>query len=194
MRLTAVRLALGPAPSRALVALAAVAFLGGCVATSNADAATSATPPTPGGSAHPVAGDGDDLHYPDGADATTPACQPASAAVVTAVNAAMTPPDYHPEGTPLWVSSLTAAPDPEHAVWLLSGTVRQDSTTDGYVVAWATTADPTLDDFDAPLRSIGYATAAITSAPALQFADGDVAGGLPPAALACAAQSAARVG
>ncbi|QJU55584.1 hypothetical protein SCB71_00655 [Herbiconiux sp. KACC 21604] len=123
----------------------------------------------------------------DGADSSTPACQPASAATLAAVNATMTRPSYHPEGDPFTMLSLTAAPDPEHAVWLLVGTLPTGTSSDPHLVAWATTTDPTRDTFDGALRSLSGTTTQISSAPALLLPDLPGPGSLPAPALACAA-------
>ncbi|MFB2584928.1 hypothetical protein [Herbiconiux liukaitaii] len=128
-------------------------------------------------------------HYPEGASAETPECQSASAAAVAAVNAAMTIPDYDPEGEPPVISGLTASPDPANAVWLLGGVIGGSAYSDGFFVAWATTADPTQDDFDGELRAVGGATAGISAAPSIQFRDIPTPGGLPTAILRCGAEA-----
>ncbi|WP_368497784.1 hypothetical protein [Herbiconiux sp. A18JL235] len=137
----------------------------------------------------PSSDTGPDVGRPalDGVDAATPDCQPASSATLAAVNATMTRPSYHPEGDPFTMFSLTAAPDPEHAVWLLVGTLPTGTSSDPRLVAWATTTDPTRDTFDGTLRSLSGATTQISSAPALHLPDLPNPGSLPAPALACAA-------
>lgn len=115
-------------------------------------------------------------------------CLPVSAAALAAVNAAMTVPDFDPASAPPVMTELVAAHDPEHAVWLLVGTYDRIANSDGHLVVWATTADPTFDTFDSTLRAIGGGTASITSAPTLQFPDVGP-GGFPTPALHCAAAS-----
>jgi len=123
--------------------------------------------------------------YPQGASADTPECQDASAAVVAAVNATFDDPTTRDASG---VDRLVASPDPDHAVWLLTGVIPSTSGSEGYLVAWATTADPTAETFEGALRSIGGVTATMSSAPSLQFADIAEPGGFPVAATRCAPQ------
>jgi hypothetical protein len=177
---------LGVAALAATVALAGCTGLppSGVAATSESSAPGATSSPSSGsaGSGSAASGSGD-LHYPDGASADTAACQGASAAVVSAVNATIVNP--LPGGASS-VGSLTAHPDPEHAVWLLTGAIASPPGAEGYLVSWATTGDPTRDAFDGNLRSVGSVTATLSSAPVLQFPDA-AAGGLPASALECAA-------
>jgi hypothetical protein len=140
-------------------------------------------PSSGSGGSGSAAGGAADLHYPDGASADTADCQKASAAVISAVNATIVNP--LPGGASS-VASLTAHPDPEHAVWLLTGAIASTPGAEGYLVSWATTGDPTRDAFEGNLRSVGSVTATLSSAPVLQFPDAAV-GGLPASALECAA-------
>lgn len=156
-------------------------------ASTQSTASASPAPPADTGT-DPDAGPDSDAGRPalDGVDSATPDCQPASAATLAAVNATMTRPSYHPEGDPFTLFSLTAAPDPEHAVWLLVGTLPTGSSSDPRLVAWATTTDPTGDTFDGTLRSLSGATTQISSAPALHLPDLPSPGSLPTPALTCA--------
>ena len=176
----------GRVPASALLLSAVMAGLVGCTATPAALQTPAATPtPSAPASSSPDASSGSGSGV-DSVGADTPGCQPASAAVVAAVNAAMTVPDYGGDGVPYELQALTATPDPDHAVWLLAGVVRDEGYTEGRILVWATTSDPTAEEFTGTLRSIGGQTAQISSAPALQFPDGELAGGLPAAALRCA--------
>jgi hypothetical protein len=97
-------------------------------------------------------------------------------------------------GGPDAVSSLTASPDPDNAVWFMTGVIGPGAGTssdtedeidaEGYLVVWATTADLTLLTFTGSLRSVGATTANLSSAPLLQVA-ASAPGGFPPAELAC---------
>ncbi|WP_291057225.1 hypothetical protein [Herbiconiux sp.] len=66
------------------------------------------------------------------------------------------------------MDDLDAHPDPDAAVWILTGHISTDF---GAVieVAWATTSDPTAATFDGALRSVGEAAATISTAPALSL-------------------------
>jgi hypothetical protein len=173
--------------------LAATVALAGCTGSSPSGVAATSESSAPGATSSPSSGsDGSgsaadagsaDLHYPDGASADTADCQKASAAVISAVNATIVNP--LPGGASS-VASLTAHPDPEHAVWLLTGAIASTPGAEGYLVSWATTGDPTRDAFEGNLRSVGSVTATLSSAPVLQFPDAAV-GGLPASALECAA-------
>jgi hypothetical protein len=166
--------------SGALLAVATLLGVTGCVA-----AAPASDPPPSAASSEspsPAAPAADDLPPLDGASADTPECQDASPAVLAAVNATISNPLPGGSNT---VPALTATPDPENAVWLLTGAIPSTSTAGGALVAWATTSDPTRPDFTGALRSVGSQTATVSSAPALQFTDAEP-GGLPPAALRCA--------
>ncbi|MFB2598129.1 hypothetical protein ACEXQE_10085 [Herbiconiux sp. P17] len=160
------------------------AALAGCTAGSAAsDAAATSPASSAASSSAGVVDESDDLHYPDGASADTPECQDASSAVLTAVNATIDNPLPGGAGS---VEALTATPDPEHAVWLLTGAIASTPGAEGYLVSWATTADPTQDPFTRNLRSVGSQTATVSSAPVLQFPDVAAPGAFPAAALHCA--------
>lgn len=149
------------------------------------DAATSPPPPEASSTPAPAGGtssDADGALYPQGASAETPECQSASPATVAAVNATFDDPTPRDASG---VDRLVASPDPDHAVWMLTGVIPSTSGSEGYLVAWATTVDPTQEVFEGALRSIGGVTATMSSAPALQFADVGEAGGLPPSAMRC---------
>jgi hypothetical protein len=175
------RRALAGLPLGAVVLAAALAGCTGVPAVS--DAAASASASAPAESSASASSSSDALHYPDGASADTPECQDASASVVAAVNATI---DNPLPGGSNSVTGLSTTPDPEHAVWLLSGVIASTASAGGYLVSWATTADPTVDVFEGNLRSVGGTTANLSSAPVLQFPDGAAPGGLPAAALTCA--------
>ena len=181
-------------PAAAAIAAAALAPL--LLVTGCAAPAPGAATGDPKAAAEAVAPAADPRPWPDGASASTPPCQNASPAVLAAVNATI---DNPLPDDPDAVSSLTASPDPDNAVWLLTGVIgtgtpsgSEDETdtehetgTEGYLVAWATTADPTLPTFSGALRSVGATTANLSSAPLLQV-PASAPGGLPSAALACA--------
>ncbi|SDZ16421.1 hypothetical protein [Herbiconiux ginsengi] len=158
--------------------------LAGCTAGPAATVAERATETPAPSSSSSLDSSSDALHYPSGASADTPECQDASSAVLAAVNATI---DNPLPGGSNTVPSLTATPDPEHAVWLLIGAIPSTGTAGGFVVAWATTGDPTRETFEGNLRSVGSPTATVSSAPALQFADV----GAPGAFLAAAASTCA---
>jgi hypothetical protein len=168
----------------ALGCVFAAAALAGCTAEPAASDPVSPASSSPSSTSSSADAGTDALHYPDGASADTPDCQDASLAVLAAVNATI---DNPLPGGSNTVPSLTATPDPEHAVWLLTGAIPSTSTAGGVLVSWATTGDPTQDPFDGNLRSVGSQTATVSSAPALQFPDVAAPGALPAAALHCAA-------
>ncbi|WP_291053895.1 hypothetical protein [Herbiconiux sp.] len=163
--------------SGVLLAVAALLGVTGCVA-----AAPASDPPPSAALSESPSPAADDLPSLDGASADTPECQDVSPAVLAAVNATISNPLPGGSNT---VPALTATPDPENAVWLLTGAIPSTSTAGGALVAWATTSDPTQPEFTGALRSVGSQTATVSSAPALQFTDAEP-GGLPPAALRCA--------
>ncbi|GAA2227076.1 hypothetical protein N1031_03305 [Herbiconiux moechotypicola] len=117
----------------------------------------------PGSPSSPTPAGGD--LWPDGASPDTPRCTDASAATVAAVNATITTPQ---PGEAASVGSLRAHPDPDAAVWILTGHLSTDfgATVE---VAWATTADPTTPSFTGTLRSVGEAAATISTAPAISL-------------------------
>ena len=187
----------------ALVPLAGLLALCGCVAAPPTPSARTETPAptsspdstTPPGStspseqsppSQPSGDDTDALHYPDGATPDTPECQDASPAVVAAANATIDTPLPNGSATvPSPILSLSATPDPAHAVWLLTGSIASTPNADGYLVIWATTSDPTQPTFTGTLRSVGSTTATLSSALALEFPDTRAPGGLPSTALRC---------
>jgi hypothetical protein len=172
-------LTLGGRNAAMVFAVAVSVALAGCTPAASGTLAPDRSPDTPTESPG---------HFPTGASSATALCQDASDATVAAVNAAMTPPDYAPEGTPPFeVGRLLASPDPQSAVWMLTGTIRQQGSTEAVLVVWATPADPTQPVFDGPLRSIGGQTAQLSSAPGLSLTGQQAAGGFPPSALRCLA-------
>ncbi|MFB2556992.1 hypothetical protein [Herbiconiux liangxiaofengii] len=174
------------AAGSALVAGCLLTALAGCVAAAGPDgeAAAPSAPATSSPGPRPTSAGSSGSYSLDGAGPDTPECQPASAAVMAAVNATISNP--LPGGANA-VDALLATPDPEHAVWLLAGTIPSTSTAGGYVVAWATTTDPTTETFDGVLRSVGGTTSTVSSATGLQFPDWGQPGGFPPAVLECMA-------
>lgn len=101
--------------------------------------------------------------WPQGATSNTPNCQPASEAVVNAVNSTIVNP--LPGGdTVEWVE---AHPDPALGKWLLTGELKTLGSEASYFVVWATTADPTRADFDGDLAAVGSSASRVTSSPPL---------------------------
>lgn len=169
-------------PVGAAVALAVVMGLSGCVPSSGgAGTNDRASTAAPSAESTEVAASGAPQEEPID-------CVPVSAAALAAVNAVMTAPEFDPASAPPVMTELSAAHDPEHAVWLLVGTYDRIANSEGHLVVWATTADPTLDTFDGTLRAVGSGTVAITSVPVLQFPDVGP-GGFPTPVLHCAAAS-----
>jgi hypothetical protein len=173
---------LGIIVGAATVSLALVIVLGGCGAVEEAPGIGADAASTPPASSPPTSSAGET--WPHGASAETPRCQDASAAAVSAVNETIDNPNPAEADGVEW---LTATPDADHAVWLLTGLIDAPGSEGGYVVAWATVDDPTASDFTGDLRSVGGSAASISSAPVLQFADLKEPGSLPPAAFGCLA-------
>jgi hypothetical protein len=121
--------------------------------------------------------------WPDGASASTPDCQDASAATVAAINATIDNP--LPGGSQ--VEWIAAHPDPELNKWLLTGRLTTTGSEGGYFVVWASSADPTATDFAGDLVTVGGSTAAISSAPPLTpaYTGPSDMEDVPAAALAC---------
>jgi hypothetical protein len=166
------------------VLLAAALAVSGCTPGSTGNANTPAPAPSPAVSSSPAPDAGaPEVSSLEGLTADTPECQPASQAVVDAVNATIDHP-YTPTTLPL--TALVASPDPDRAVWMLTGVLDTGSSSDGILVSWATTSDPTAQAFTGALRAVGGTAGSISSAPVLQFADGGATGGPPASATRCA--------
>ncbi|WP_143109876.1 hypothetical protein [Agromyces sp. CF514] len=122
--------------------------------------------------------------WPDGASASTPDCQDASAAVVAAINDTI---DDSMPGGGNRVEWITAHPDAELGKWLLTGVLPSTGSEGGYFVVWASSSNPIATDFSGDLVTVGSSTAAISSAPPLtpSYVGPSDMDDVPPSALAC---------
>ena len=175
-------------------ALAVLAVVGGLLLTSCASGATVAGAPPQTSSPAPASSGAGDDDWPDGADASTPSCQDASAATLAVVNTSLHEASVANGTVESVLPWLSARPDTDLGTWTLTGLVENTETAQGteggYFVVFATGSDPTSPTFDGQISAVGSATAAVTTLPPLQPAyvgptDMD---DVPAGALACGTQ------
>ena len=174
----------------ALFATGMLAMVSGCAAGETAGWPETAEPTsTPTASATPIA-------WPDGADATTPACQNASSATVGVVNEALRAVSAEEGTLENSVSWLSARPDGELGVWTLTGIVVNEqtglSTEGGPLVVWATRSNPTSATFDGQVYWMSGAASKLTHFDPLlpAYVGLSASEDAPPAALRCGMESA----
>jgi len=174
-----------------LVGLAAVCglFLTGCASEGQPTGVPpEATTPTSSTDASGAAND-----WPDGADADTPSCQDASAAVLAVVNESLREASATNSTVESVLPWLSARPDPDLGVWTLTGLLENaetaQSTEGGYFVVFATKEDPTSPTFDGAVSALG-AAAGVTTLPPLEpaYIGASDMDDVPPAALRCGTQ------
>lgn len=175
-------------------ALAVLAVVGGLLLTGCASGnAAAGAPPQTSPTAHASSGAGD-VDWPDGADASTPSCQDASAAALDVVNTSLHEASVANGTVESVLPWLSARPDTDLGTWTLTGLVENAQTAQGteggYFVVFATDSDPTSPTFDGQVSAVGGASAAVTTLPPLQPAyvgptDMD---DVPAGALACGTQ------
>lgn len=176
-------------------ALAVLTVVGGLLLTGCASGNAAAGAPSQTSSPQAAVGTGaggDD--WPDGADASTPACQDASAATLAVVNTSLHEASVANGTVESVLPWLSARPDTDLGTWTLTGLVENAQTAQGteggYFVVFATGSDPTSPTFDGQVSAVGGASAAVTTLPPLQPAyvgptDMD---DVPAGALACGTQ------
>jgi hypothetical protein len=165
--------------------LAAGAVVGAlALAGCSADGGGADAEPDPTAAAAAFTPAADPRPFPEGASADTPDCQDASADTLAAVNATIV--SSFP-GQAESVQRLVAHPDPENAVWFLTGALTSTTGSEPFLVTWATTSEPTRPGFTGTIRAIGGTTASVSTALPLQLVAPDSEGGPPAAALLCAA-------
>lgn len=105
--------------------------------------------------------------------------------MVDAVNATITEPSTPGDH----IESLSAHADPELGKWLLSGVMPAPGSEGGYIVVWATTANPSAPTFEGELSSLG-SSGEISSAPPMTpgYVGKSDMDDVPAAALSCASR------
>jgi hypothetical protein len=179
------RIAITIAATGALLALSA------CAAPTSGGGARSAAPADPG----PVLDEpmmtptSTPRGWPAGADAQTPECQDASAAVLAAANEAIRTAGAETGRAAAPMPWLSAHADEDLGAWTLTGTTSYGPTSEsGFFVVLASRDDPTSADFAGELFAVGGSAASTTGLPPLQpgYASTDPMDDVPGSALGCA--------